>query len=54
MMLYLPEPGKYLEPEKLKVDSFADRFFDAFVAGERAIDFLNLRVQQHQAAVGSS
>jgi isopenicillin N synthase-like dioxygenase len=67
VMFYLPEPEKYLEPvaelvdearpaiyRKLKADTFADRFFDAFAAGERAIDYLNLRVQQQKAAAGSS
>ncbi|XP_034583244.1 protein LATERAL BRANCHING OXIDOREDUCTASE 1 [Setaria viridis] len=63
VMFYLPEPEKELEPveelvdearpamyRKLKADTFADRFFDAFAAGERAIDFLKLRVQQEAAA----
>ncbi|RCV10143.1 hypothetical protein SETIT_2G088700v2 [Setaria italica] len=63
VMFYLPEPEKELEPveelvdearpamyRKLKADTFADGFFDAFAAGERAIDFLKLRVQQEAAA----
>ncbi|CAN6171453.1 unnamed protein product [Urochloa humidicola] len=67
VMFYLPEPERNLEPveelvdearppmyRKLKADTFADGFFDAFAAGERAIDFLKLRVMQQEAAASTS
>ncbi|RLN36508.1 hypothetical protein C2845_PM03G23940 [Panicum miliaceum] len=66
VMFYLPEPERSLEPveelvdearpamyRKLKADTFANGFFDAFAAGERAIDFLKLRVPQEAAASSS-
>ncbi|CAL5089459.1 unnamed protein product [Urochloa decumbens] len=67
VMFYLPEPERNLEPveelvdetrpamyRKLKADTFADGFFDAFAAGERAIDFLKLRVVQQDAVAAAS
>ncbi|CAL5076331.1 unnamed protein product [Urochloa decumbens] len=67
VMFYLPEPERNLEPveelvdearpamyRKLKADTFADGFFDAFAAGERAIDFLKLRVVHQEASASTS
>lgn len=62
VMFYRPDPSKDVEPakelagkkrplyKKLNARVFADGFWDAYAAGERAIDFLRLRPADDAAA----
>ncbi|KAL6905816.1 hypothetical protein ACP4OV_003417 [Aristida adscensionis] len=69
VLFYAPAPEKVLQPveellavgekrealyKNIKAHSYTDGFFDAFALGERAIDFLSLKVQQQEATAASS